>query len=142
MDTKKKRLLELVEDLNFPIPPEEAKECVEKLNEGDLNTLIKTYEAILNFREDLEDTVREENPEKYEEIMDKYHRDMEEAWIKYAKDSQKEAEGEDQRLDLAEAKAEKSIEEAVEEFEKGLEDVTDVSNVLASKIRTVIGGNN
>jgi len=138
MDAKKKRLLELIEELNFPIPPGEAEGGVQKLSEEDLDILIRTYEAIRSYREDLEDFLQKEDPKKYAEIMDKYYQDMEEAEKKYAEDSQKGVE-EDQKLDLAEAKAEKSMDETVEEFEKGMDDVADVGNVLTSKLKTLVG---
>jgi hypothetical protein len=140
MDEKRRRLLQLVEELDFPIPPDEAREDAEKLTEEDLDKLLEAYEAVRVYREELENSVREADPEKYAEIMEDYHNKMLDAELEYADNSEKGNKDEDQQLEAAEDKAEQNIDTAVNDFEQGIEDVEDVSETLTSKLKNIVGG--
>ena len=141
MDEKRKRLLELVEELNFPIPPDEARESAEKLSEEDLDTLLETYEAVAVYREELENSVRDQDPKKYAEIMEDYQKKMLDAELEYADKFEESQKEEDEKIEGAENKAEQNIDNTVEKFEKSMQEVEDVSESITSKVKNFFGGN-
>lgn len=134
MEEKKKRILQLIEELDFPLVPEEAKEHLEKLSEGDIDELISAYEAILDHRKSVEELAKLSDPEAYKKIQDEYNKKLEQADVEYLKEMGKIQEEEDNERDRIEEEAEKKIDETVNAFLDEVGQIEDTSNELASKI--------
>jgi len=61
MDDNRKKLLELMEDLSFPLNPEEAEEKVKGLTDEEVIDLVLVYSDVVNYEDALEEYV--DNPD-------------------------------------------------------------------------------
>jgi len=71
MDNRKK-LLELIERNDIPLPPEEAKEHVDNLSDEEVELLVSTYGDLEGVEGVIEEVVKEVEPEQYRKVKDEY----------------------------------------------------------------------
>ena len=134
MEEKKKRLLQLADELNFPLVPEEAREHLEKLSEDEIDELISDYEAVLNYRKSLEEEAKQSDPKKYQKIQDEYEKNLEKAELDYLEQMEKVQAEEDVEREKIEETAEKKIDKTLNAFLDEVGQIEDANNELASKV--------
>jgi len=71
MDDKQK-LLELIEEVELGISPEEAKDLVNSMAEDKVSEFIPLFEDLIRLEDQMEQEAQKANPEKYEEIKNQY----------------------------------------------------------------------
>lgn len=69
---KRKKLLELIEKQNIPLPPVEAKEHLEKLSDEEVELLISTYTDLKGAEDAIEEVLKDTEPKEYRSLKDEY----------------------------------------------------------------------
>ena len=142
MEEKKKRLMDLIGELKFPLLPEEVKEHMEKLSENEIDELVSEYEAILEYRKSLEEEAGLSDPEKYNQIQEEFNKKLQQVDEDYINGMEKIQAEEDEEMDRIEEEAEKKIDETVSAFLDETGQIEDTNNELASKIELAALKNN
>lgn len=136
MDDNRKKLLELMEDLSFPLTPEEAEEKVKGLTDEEVTDLVSVYSDVVNYEEALEDYVRENNPEEYKRLVDARDAEIKKKDKEYSYELEKAQEEEDIELDSVDIKTEREIEEIVKEQEAGVELLEGIQEDVDTALKT------
>ena len=141
MDEKRKRLLELVEELKFPLLSEEAKENAEKLSEEDLDLLLHTYEDLKTYRAEIGTAARNVNPEKYKKVQEYYQKKMLDLDLEYADKLEEVQSEEDKELEKIEAEEEGKIDKTTQEVNEKIQKAEDISDSLIARVRAMFSSN-
>lgn len=111
MDEKRKKLVELIETLSLPVTRQEAMATVKDLTDEEVEKLLSIYTHVDEYENDLEDFVRETNPQAYNELIEKHQENLKKNETEYLSKLDTIRESEDINLDAEEAKEEREIEE-------------------------------
>lgn len=136
MDENRKKLLELMESLNFPLTPYEAEEKVKGLSDDEVKDLVSVYSDVVEYEDALEDYVREYNPDEYKKLVDERDENIKKKDKESSYDLERAQEDEDIKLDSEDIKAEREIEDIVKEQEEGVELVEEIQNDLGSALNS------
>ncbi len=136
MDENRKRLLELMESLNFPLTSEEAEEKVKGLTDEEVKDLVSVYSDVVEYEDALEDYVREYNPDEYKKLVDERDENIKKKDKESNYDLERAQEDEDIKLDSEDIKAEREIEDIVKEQEDGAELVEEIQKDLGSALNS------
>ena len=73
MDSNLKiKLLNLIEELRFPLLSEEVEEHLERLSDEQVAKLISLYEAYRDMRDDIANRAKAANLQKYGQVQEKF----------------------------------------------------------------------
>lgn len=126
--------MELVEELKFPLLPEESKKHLEELGEEDLDILISAYEAISDYRRDLAEAARINDPEKFRQVQDEYNKKFQQLNFDFTGDMEKLQSEDDDEKEKIENVVDSKIDKTVNAFLDEAGQLEDTSSELASKI--------
>ena len=138
MDDKVKKLLQIVQELRFPLLPEESEENLKNLPEVEIDYLLKVYEHLKNYQKEMEDTSKSLDPKRYEELKEDYYNEMLNIKLEYNKKQESAQKEIDEKLDAAEAKAEKSMDEAFSKYELTLTEISDIVKNITSRLNGLL----
>jgi len=142
MSEDRKKLLELMEELSFPLSPEELIQNVQEMNDEDVAKLVLLYTDVASYERDLETYIKEEHPEEYKRLSDEREEILKKKDEEKLYDLERKQEEEDILLDSEDVKAEREIEEIVKEQEsiadlvEGI--VSDVEDAAKTAEKTAI----
>lgn len=120
MDNRKK-LLELVEKGNIPMPLDEAKKHLENLSDEEVGLLVSTYGDLENAENAIEEVVKEVEPKQYKKAKDEYDEGL--------KLDREEYENELQKIDgEVAAEKDKFEDEVLKESKKAVGEMNDEIN--------------
>lgn len=126
--------MELVEELKFSLLPEESKKHLDELGEEDLDILISAYEAISDYRRDLAEAARINDPEKFRQVQDEYNKKFQQLNFDFTGDMEKLRSEEDDNREKIEDETGQRIDKTVNSFLDETRQIEEVSTELASKI--------
>lgn len=134
MEEKKKRLLQLIDELNFPLLPEESRQHAEKLSEEELDDLVSAYEAMRDYRQGVSETAKINDPESYGKVQDEYNEKFQQLDLDFSEEMEKFQSEDDNEREKIEEDTERKIDNTVNDFLDETRQVEEASAELASKI--------
>jgi hypothetical protein len=137
MDGRKK-LLKLIDDLNFPMMPEEAKEHVEKLSDEEVDKLILLYTDIKKYQRAIEKVAREADPKEYIKTEEEYENKMAKIDEDYEKEMEAIQKKQDDEFDRIEAEVLKKTDEAIGKQNEDLDEIEKAHSDLYSKLNIAV----
>ena len=135
MDDKIIKLLQLVQELRFPLLPEESEENLKNIPEAELDYSLNIYEHLKKYQTEIEDTSKTLDPNRYEELKENYYNELLNYKLEYNKKMEAAQKEIDDQLDAAEEKAEKSMNEAYSKFELTLTQISDIVQNITSRLQ-------
>ena len=120
---KRKKLLELIEKNNIPLPPDEAEEHVSKLSDDEVELLLSTYEGLGNAEDVVEEVISELEPKEYKKVKREYEDKLKLDKEDYEKELEKSDGNFDSELDKIEDEAVAGAENAVKEMNEEIKGV-------------------
>ncbi len=141
MEVKRKKLLELIEELKLPILPEEAEENMAKLSDEEIDSLLAKYQKLEDYRDSLEEYVKEVDPEEYAKIEGEYQKELNQIDEEELQQLEKIQEEEDLKLDSMDAKSERQDKELEEKFNEELKDAEETYKDVNSAMNKVLSEN-
>jgi hypothetical protein len=137
MDEQRKKLLELLETLNFPLTPDEMEEKVKGLTDEEVADLVSVYTDIVKYEDELEDYVRDYHPDEYKKLVDEREEIIKKKDKEELYELEREQENIDIELDAKDAKTQREVEEIV----SGQERNADVLEKLEEDIENTLNLN-
>ena len=134
MGDKRKRLLELVEILGLPLTSEEAKDNISNLSDEDIESLVSTYEDILNYQDVVEESVKFADSKALEQAFDEYDKKLERADSDYLANLEELQEKEDIMNEETEKTSSDQIMSTLNNLDSQLNDFESAHTELNSKL--------
>jgi hypothetical protein len=134
MEEKKKRLLQLIEELKFPLLPEESRQHTEQLSEEELDELISAYQAVMDYRQGINEAARFADPEGYGKVQNEYNEKLQRLDLDFAGEMENLQSEDDNEREKIENEAEQEISKTVNDYLDEARQVEEASIELASKI--------
>jgi hypothetical protein len=129
MDNRKK-LLEIIERNDIPLPPKEAKEHVDNLSDEEVELLVSTYEDLGGAEGVIEEVIKEVEPEKYKKVREEYEGNMKLDKEDFEKEMQEIESVTDIEKDKVEDEIIKESKNAVDEMNNVIDNTEDAREEL------------
>ncbi len=137
MEENRKKLLELMENLNFPLTGKDAEDAVVKLSDQEVMDLISIYSDMDDYETRVDDFFRENAPQEYSKILKENEESLKKKDTELLEEERQieEKEGYDLDATYSEelktieeiAKDEESIAKVAENIDRGFDDIAKVA---------------
>src|SRR3989344_6371003 len=125
MEEKKKKLLQLIKDLDLIVAEDEAKEHLNGLNEKQIDDLIAVYEEVKANELEISDIAKNADPAAVEAAQEDYLKSIENTETEYLNRMEAAQKSADELLDKLDKDADVSVNQIFSEAEKDLKEVED-----------------